>query len=155
MAKKSIGIILFLLFLVWSFFNISSRIFLRSDATDVIILDNYNIAWLGYLVYFFILILNFAAIIYIFKPKNLGLKVIYIYLSLQLFMVLLTFSLGMANLDLLTDAVIQSREGRGLSVEGIDMLVNPIFLSLTVFITIAFYTFLIFYIHRKRKYFTE
>ena len=67
---KPIGIILLTLFLSWEILNTISRIFLRTDSTDMIILNHYNISWIGYILAFLLLILNIASLYSILAKKN-------------------------------------------------------------------------------------
>jgi len=153
--KKSIGIILLLLFLIWGAFNTLFRIFIRTDSTDTLLWKNYNLLWLGYLFALIILVLNIASIVAIFKPQKWGLKVLYAFFILNVAITLLTLLLGVFNIDTLKDAVIQSRTSRGLSTEGIDSVVSPSVMTIISLLYVIFYILLTFYVYKRKDYFSS
>ena len=99
--KKSIGIILLLVFLIWSLFNTLFRIFIRNDSTDATLWKTYNLLWIGSFLALIILCLNITSIFVMFKPKKWGIKVLYAFFILNMVINIFTLSLSMLNIDLL------------------------------------------------------
>ncbi len=147
--------ILLILFLVWDLINTLSRIFLRNNSIDVQIFSNFNLLIFLYIMTLLLTIFNISSIYSILKKKKWGYYVLISFLAISIFMSLLTTYLSTLNLDLLKEATIISREARGLSTNGLDLVINPaLFWVITTLISI-FYLFLIYYIHKNKKYFNK
>ena len=153
--KKSIGIILLAIFLGWGILNTVSRIFLRTDSADVLILNHYNIAWIGYILAFLLLVLNIASLYSILKKKKWGVKIIYTFFALNVFFTLLIMIMSFLDFEVAKDAYLQSRTDRGLSVENIDKIVNPTITIVMALAYVIFYSLLGFYTHKKKEYFSS
>lgn len=102
--KKSIGIILLAVFFGWGILNTVSRIFLRTDSADVLILNHYNIAWIGYILALLLLILNIASLYSILKKKKWGVKIIYTFFAFNVFFTLLIMIMSFLDFEVVKDA---------------------------------------------------
>jgi hypothetical protein len=152
---KDAGIIIFAVFLVWGILNIVSKVFLETNSTDIVILDYYNIAWIGYILAIILLLLNIASLYAVFAKKIWGVKIIYAFIILNVLFTLLVTIMSFMNFEVAKEAYLQSRINRGLSMGNADQIMTPVSTILMIISYVAFYLALFLYIRKKKSYFSN
>jgi hypothetical protein len=153
--KPSIGIILLIIFLAWSIYNLVGRIFLFQHSTDVAILNQYSLDWAGYIIIFAILILSIASLPVVITKKKYGVAMLYALFALNVFFTVAIAGLSLLDFENTKEIYAISREERNMSAENINSIMSPgVVLGMTSAYVI-FYSLLAFYIHKKKDYFIK
>jgi hypothetical protein len=154
-TKKPIFFILLSVYLIWDVLNMISDIFFNPSSSDLTIMNNYNLGWLLYAIFIIAIILDAICLYTIFAKKKWGLKMLNILLIFNIVCTIFLITLSLQNLQLLKDAAIQSRMSRGLSIRNVDAVINPTLMIITTLLVVGFYSVLLFFVNKKKKYFTD
>jgi len=153
--KTPMGIILLGIFIAWGMINLILRILFAETSSDTIILNHYNIAWIGYVINTVSLIFGIMALYSIIAKKNWGVKVLYLFFAFNVFCMLLFTILSLLDFEFAKDTYIQSRINRGLSIENTKKIMNSATAIIMSILYVVFYSLLGRYIHKKRDYFSH
>lgn len=151
--KRPIDVILLLLFLSWSVYDIISLLFLDPDYFDLALVRHYGLVAVSYMILIALFAANIASLYGVILRKKWTVKVLYAYFLLN---VINTFwvMVFIFKDSAVTKEIFLSGLKSGESAEGIELMVNPIFISIVMVIYAAFYAILSYYVHIKRDYLT-
>lgn len=157
MTKKPTGIVILAVFIAWGILNMISKFFLGSDSSDMMILNHYQLAWVGRLLTFLLLPLSIAALFSVVTKKKWGVKVLYTLFVLNVIFTVFILLLSLFDTTVVRDAYLQSRINRGLSSnnEMINIMTAPAGIIGTILVYFGFYSYLGYYVHKKRDYFSR
>ncbi len=147
------GMIFFTLFLVWGLFQTFQVVLIRHDSVDLILLQAYDLAWLGKAAGVLLLMLNVVCLYAVLRHRRWGVRLLYLFFVVNLLFTLGVSLIGYTDLDLLAAAVRQSRESRGMSLDHLDSMVtsNAVLISMGGYT--LFYLLLAGFIHLRRRFF--
>lgn len=151
--KRPFGMTLLMVFLVWGVATTISTVFFKVDSIDMLLLDNYNLIWLGHLFALVLITLSAFSLYSILTKKKWGIIILNVFFLCNLVFTFFTMILSILNVEFVRDFHLQSRLDRNLTIEQIDFIMEPIVLIIFGGAYLLFYLFLFFYVKKNKKYF--
>ena len=153
--RMPIGMILLSVFLIWNLFKQLGIVLSGRTSLDANIPIHYNLLGLGSILFFIMIFLNTFSIYTIFYKKRWGYKILISFFILSILLIIFMYTLSISDVEVLREFALRSRIERGLSTKGIDFAINSIILGLSSLLNSIFYLVLIYYVHKKREYFSK
>lgn len=154
--KKPTAIILLAIFIAWAMLKTVSSIFLSAESsTDMAILDHYGFAWLGYVFGLLIIAAGIAALYSIFTRQQWGARALYTFFVLNVVVTVFVMILSILDMEFVKNAYTESRSARGLNIENVDKIVNPVVMAISSLAYVAFYAVIAFYTNKNSAYFSD
>jgi len=156
MKKKTAGIIILIVWFIWSASTDLNALIRPTSTTDYYIFFSNGLALLHFFFAITVFVLDAATVWFLFQPRRAGLYVALSALALSLIQSIVSVSLAVSDLSGVRQAYVVGRRARGLSAsspEVLDMMFTPgaMFVVLTGLILImALMAFLIIW---NRDYF--
>ncbi len=155
-SKTPTAIILLAIFTAWAMLKTVSSIFLSSESsTDMAIFGHYGFAWLGYVFGLLLIAAGIAALYSIFTRQHWGVRALYTFFVLNVVVTVFVMILSMLDIEFVKNAYTESRSARGLNIENVDKIINPVVMAISSFAYVAFYAVLAFFTNKNRAYFLE
>ncbi len=153
--KKSAGIIILIVWFIWSTGIDLYTLITASASTDFYILSSNGLTPLFFVFALGVLLLDAATVFYLFQPRPLGFYVALSALGLALLQSIVSVSLALSDLEGVRQAYVASREARGLSVreDGLDLMFTPAAMYLVLGVLVLISAVGAFLTIRNRNYF--
>ncbi|PCJ14836.1 MAG: hypothetical protein COB04_14320 [Gammaproteobacteria bacterium] len=155
--KKSKSMWFLIVWFFWAFGKDCTLLYSYQTTSDFFVFNDLGLAPLFFILTGIVLLLNLASLIYMLKPKVVGLKVALGALAAGVVNTLITMGLGLLNIEGMKQAYVISRESRGLHVseDSLALIFTPSTLVLTVVASCAVYGLLAYFLTRNRAYFED
>ena len=142
MKKKTAGIIILIVWFIWSVGNDLNALIRPTATTDFYIFSSNGLAALSFFFAISVFLLDAATVWYLFRPRPAGFYVALSALALSLIQSIVSVSLAVSDLSGVRQAYVVGRRARGLSVtrpEALDMMFTPgaMYVILTVLLLIT------------------
>lgn len=152
--KRPMGIIILMLFFIW--FGVSTiGDFMNGSYIDALFLSQYNLAWIAYGIAVILIITAFSLAYSYWIRKKIAYKMSFYFFGADVLYTLIISAMGIGNIELMRDAVVQSRTKRGLAIDDVNTVINPMTLLLSLIGYVLIYSIASWYIYKKRGYFEE
>ena len=153
--KKSAGIIILIVWFIWSTGRDLYTLLTASTTAEFYIFSSNGLTPLFFVFALGIFLLDAATVFYLFQPRPVGFYVALSALGLSLLQSIVSMSLTLSDLSGVREAYVASREARGLSVreEALDMMFTPAAMYLIFGVIVVITAVAAFLIIRNRSYF--
>lgn len=155
--KQNKGMIILVIFLIWAIVN-SLKMFTFPQMTDRVVLEEYDLLFLGYASMLLIMVLGFISVFGILKQKKWGAKALYSFFGVNASITVLVGVLGLMDLELIRSAFEQSRQARGLSIgrpESLAAQFSILGMLFSIFGYVVFYGFLTYWVNKNKSFFEK
>lgn len=153
--KKTAGIIILIVWFIWSSGRDLDNLIRASGTTDYYIFSSNDLTPLFFLFAVTIFALDAATVSYLFRPRAAGFYVALSALAFSLVQSLVSVTLALSDLSGVRQAYAAGREARGLSVrkEALDMMFTPRAMYVVLALLVLINAVAAFLIIRNRGYF--
>ena len=153
--KKTPGIIILIVWFIWSSVRDLDHLIRASGTTDYHIFSSNGLMPLFFLFAAAVFLLDSATVIYLFRPRPAGFYVALSALATSIIQSIVSVSLALSDLRGVRQAYAAGREARGLSVreEALDMMFTPRAMYLMLVLLVLINAVAAFLITRNRGYF--
>ncbi|NRB40013.1 MAG: hypothetical protein HRU20_16350 [Pseudomonadales bacterium] len=153
--KKGKIIWALIIWFLWAAGKDLELLYRHQTTSDYFAYSNSGITPIFFILAVIVLLLNLGALFFLIKPKLIGIKIAFSALIAAAIYNLVTFGLGLSDIEGMKQAYIVSRESRGLIVreEALSMIFSPTSFMVTMAISLAFYILVAFLINKRKEYY--
>lgn len=153
--KKTTGIVILIIWFVWSVVNDLGILLRSTGSTDYYIFSTGGLTPLFFVFAVGVLLLDVATVYYLFRPRTTGFYIALSALGLSVLQNILSMSLALPNLLGVKEAYAAGREARGLPVrqEALDAIFTPSAMLTLLAVMLVLTAVIALLIVRNRGYF--
>ena len=155
--KKTKTIYFLIIWFMWAVGKDGEILYRFETTTDYFAFSNAGISVLFFVFAGLVLILNFASLVFLIRPKALGVYVALSALLAALTQNIVTIAISLSDIEGLRQAYIISRESRGLPIreEFLYFIFSAMGIGVTFGAMLLFYLLIAFLIYRNKNYFSQ
>lgn len=140
---------------LWAVGKDLELLYRHQTTSDYFAYSNSGVTPIFFILAVVVLSLNLGALVFLIRPKLIGLKVAFSALIASALYNVVTFGLGLSDIEGMKQAYVVSRESRGLAVreEALSMMFSSTSFMVTMAISLVFYILIAFLINKRKEYY--